>query len=62
MLDINDLRSLVTLIGLILFLALVGWVWSSKRRAAYDEAAQLPLLGDEVDAAAPQQSKDRRVP
>ncbi len=42
--DINDVRSAVTVIGLLLFLALVVWVYSRGRKAAFDEAARLPFL------------------
>ena len=57
--DINDLRSAVTVISLVLFLALVVWTWSRSRRNAFDEAAQLPFLDD---APAPQTDhNDRRV-
>ncbi|MEF7613875.1 CcoQ/FixQ family Cbb3-type cytochrome c oxidase assembly chaperone [Aquincola sp. MAHUQ-54] len=41
--DINDLRSAVTLCGLVLFVALAVWVWLPSRRTALDEAAQLPF-------------------
>ena len=41
--DVNTMRSLVTLAGLVLFLALVVWTWSRSRKAAFDEAAQLPF-------------------
>ena len=44
--DINDLRSAVTVIGLLLFLALAVWVYSSRRRGEYDAAARLPWLGE----------------
>jgi cytochrome c oxidase cbb3-type subunit 4 len=44
--DINDIRSAVTVIGLVLFLALVRWVWASRRRSVFDAAAQLPFQGD----------------
>ncbi len=45
--DINDIRSAVTLIGFVLFLLLVRWVWAARRREAFDEAAQLPFAGDQ---------------
>jgi cytochrome c oxidase cbb3-type subunit 4 len=45
--DINDLRSAVTVFGLLLFLALVIWVYAGHRRQAFDEAARLPLEGEE---------------
>jgi cytochrome c oxidase cbb3-type subunit 4 len=44
--DINDIRSAVTLLGFVSFIALVRWVWTASRRAAFDEAAQLPFEGD----------------
>ncbi|HVK32069.1 MAG TPA: cbb3-type cytochrome c oxidase subunit 3 [Burkholderiaceae bacterium] len=44
--DINDIRSLVTVAGFVLFLALVRWAWDARRRGAFDEAAQLPFQGD----------------
>jgi cytochrome c oxidase cbb3-type subunit IV len=45
--DINDLRSAITVIGLLLFLGLVAWIFSGRRQRAFDEAARLPFEGDE---------------
>jgi len=45
--DINDLRSAVTVIGLLLFLLLVVSVYSQRRRSAHDAAANLPFEGEE---------------
>jgi cytochrome c oxidase cbb3-type subunit 4 len=47
--DINDLRSAVTVIGLLLFLGLVVWVFSGRRQSAFDAAARLPFEGDQGD-------------
>ena len=44
--DINDLRSAITVIGLLLFLALVLWVYRRPRRQAFDAAAQIPFIGE----------------
>lgn len=44
--DINDLRSLITVVSLLLFLGIVFWAWSGKRKTAFDEAARLPLDDD----------------
>ncbi|MEO7150926.1 MAG: cbb3-type cytochrome c oxidase subunit 3 [Burkholderiaceae bacterium] len=44
--DLNDLRSLVTLSGFIAFLALAAWTYRPARRTALDEAAQLPFAGE----------------
>jgi cytochrome c oxidase cbb3-type subunit IV len=47
--DINDIRSAVTLIGLVLFLMLVRWAWAARRREAFDAAAQLPFAGEKEE-------------
>ena len=44
---INDVRILVMLLRLVLFLGIWAWTWSSRRKAAFDEAARLPFLDDE---------------
>ncbi|MFV0276890.1 MAG: cbb3-type cytochrome oxidase subunit 3 [Parahaliea sp.] len=44
--DINDLRGLSTLLLLVSFIGLCIWAYSGKRRAAFDEAAQLPFADD----------------
>ena len=41
--DINDIRVATTLLSLMLFVGIVGWTWSRRRRAAFDEAARLPF-------------------
>lgn len=41
--DINTVRGLLTLLLLILFIGIVIWAYSSKRRKDFDEAARLPL-------------------
>ncbi len=44
--DLNDIRSLVTLLSFVLFLALVRRVWSRRRRDGFDAAARIPFEGD----------------
>jgi cytochrome c oxidase cbb3-type subunit IV len=44
--DVNVLRSLVTVISLALFTGLMVWTWWPRRRAAYAAAAQLPFDGE----------------
>ncbi len=41
--DINTVRGLLTLVLLILFLGIVVWAFSGRRKKDFDEAAQLPL-------------------
>ena len=45
--DINDLRGLSTLFLMISFIGVCIWAYSSKRKAAFDEAAQLPFADEE---------------
>ncbi|QRR32789.1 cbb3-type cytochrome c oxidase subunit 3 [Hydrogenophaga sp. YM1] len=41
--DINALRSIVTVISLLVFLGIVAWAWSRRNRERFDEAARLPF-------------------
>ncbi len=47
--DINDVRSLVTVVSMGLFLALAVWTWWPTRKAALDAAAHLPFEGEAQD-------------
>ena len=44
--DINDMRSIVTVVSLVTFVGILVWAWSKKNKADFDEAARLPF-GDE---------------
>jgi cytochrome c oxidase cbb3-type subunit 4 len=44
--DIGTVRGLVTLALMLAFIGLVIWAWSSRRKADFDEAAQMPLRDD----------------
>ena len=44
--DINDLRSAVTVVSLLLFVGIAVWTWQSSRRDAFDEAARLPFADE----------------
>jgi len=45
--DVNTLRSVVTVVTFILFLGIVGWTLSKRRAAEFEEAAQLPVGQDD---------------
>jgi cytochrome c oxidase cbb3-type subunit IV len=45
--DINDWRSLTTVVTFAMFVAIVWWAFSSHTKKAYDEAARLPLDDDD---------------
>ena len=44
--DINDLRSIVTVVSLITFVGIVIWAWSKRNKSDFDEAARLPFNED----------------
>ena len=44
--DINFLRSVVTVAGLVIFLGIVVWAYSKRNKASFDEAANLPFGQD----------------
>jgi len=47
--DINDLRGLSTAMLMITFLGMCFWVYSSKRKKSFDEAANLPFADEELN-------------
>lgn len=46
--DINLIRSIVTVLSLLAFAGIVWWAYGPSRRARFDEAAQLPFADDDV--------------
>ena len=44
--DINDLRSIATVISLLTFVGIVAWAWSKRNQSNFEEAAQLPFQED----------------
>ncbi len=50
MLDLGTLRGILTAILLALFIALIFWAFSSKRKASFDRAARTALEEDSVDS------------
>ncbi len=46
--DINDIRSIVTVLAFVTFAGIVLWAYSGGRRAAFEEAARLPFTEDEL--------------
>jgi cytochrome c oxidase cbb3-type subunit 4 len=44
--DINDVRSAVTVVSMLLFVAITAWAWQRRRLQAFEEAARLPFADD----------------
>ena len=40
--DINLLRSIVTVVAFVVFIGIVFWAWSRRNKERFDEAARLP--------------------
>lgn len=55
--DLTDLRSLATVFVFIAIIGIFLWAYSSKKKADFDEAAQLPFADDEPSSAENQSQK-----
>ena len=44
--DINTLRSVTTVAGLLAFIGIVAWAYKRSNAKSFDEAAQLPFGQD----------------
>jgi cytochrome c oxidase cbb3-type subunit 4 len=51
-LGINLLRSVFTVLVIAAFIGVCIWAWSSKRKRAFDEAANLPFVEPDSPPAA----------
>jgi cytochrome c oxidase cbb3-type subunit 4 len=49
--DINDLRTIFTVLAFVGFVGIVWWAYSGKRKASFDEAAKLALSEDGPEAS-----------
>lgn len=45
--DINDWRALATVLAFVVFVGIVLWAYSGKRKRAFDEAARAPIDDDD---------------
>jgi cytochrome c oxidase cbb3-type subunit 4 len=43
--DINDLRVVISVVSFVVFIGIVVWAYSRKRRRDFDDAAMLPFAG-----------------
>jgi cytochrome c oxidase cbb3-type subunit IV len=44
--DINVLRSMVTVAAFAVFVGILVWAWRPSRKARFDDAAQLPFQSE----------------
>ena len=45
--DINDFRAWHTVVLLLIFVGIVVWAYSKRRKKSFDEAANLPFADEE---------------
>lgn len=48
--DLNDIRSIVTMVSLATFAGICAWAWAKRNRDRFDEAAHVPFLADNEGA------------
>jgi cytochrome c oxidase cbb3-type subunit 4 len=57
MIDINDFRAWHTVVLMALFIGILFWAYSSRRRSSFDEAANLPFADESLHAQSIAQMK-----
>ena len=58
----GDMQSIITLIAFVIFIGIVGWAWSRRRREEFDEAARIPLDDDKpVESRAVQHEPEKQT-
>ena len=45
----NNMQSIFTAISFLTFVGIMVWAWSGRRKAAFEEAANLPFADDEAE-------------
>ncbi len=56
--DLNDLRTLITTVSFVVFVGIVYWAYSSRQKAGFEEAANLPFADGELPGEVPLQTKE----
>ena len=49
--DINDLRSIMTVVSLATFVGIIWWAFGNGRQSGFDDAANLLFADKDVDEA-----------
>ncbi len=45
--DVNDLRTAITVLSVLVFIGIVIWAYSARQKDRFDEAANLPFADDD---------------
>ena len=49
--DINDLRAWHTVVLMVVFIGIIFWAYSKRRKKSFDEGANLPFADEETHQA-----------
>ncbi len=55
------MRSLITVLAFLCFLAIVGWAYSKHAKAGFDEAAKLALSDEDLPASTGRQDQEGKA-
>ena len=58
--DLDALRSIVTVLAFGAFVGVVAWAYSGRRGRDFEHAASLPLLDDDLDRPASGETEARK--
>ena len=47
--DLNTVRSIVTVVAFAMFIGLIWWAYSARRKDAFAEAANLPFADNDAE-------------
>ncbi|THF64390.1 cbb3-type cytochrome oxidase subunit 3 [Pseudothauera rhizosphaerae] len=59
--ELNDLRTIVTVLGFLCFVGICAWAYSKHAKAGFDEAARLPLTDDDPPDQTDRQGKEGKA-
>jgi len=59
--DLNDLRSIVTVLGFLCFLGICAWAYSKHAKSGFDEAARMPLTDDDPPVSSDRHGKEGKA-
>ena len=59
--DINDLRSIATVLAFLTFIGIVWWAFGKGARRGFDEAANLPFADDGVKKEEEKEKKKKKT-
>ena len=60
--DTGTLQGVGTILAMAAFLGICVWAWSSKNKADFDEAAQLPFADDLAQEKESSQAAEKQPP